>query len=152
MKKYKSVILITISIIVIAALFLAVLILAKRKTSEVKAGSTVSDENKTDTTKTKLVKSGLSTILSSATGSDIDVQKYIDERVEDEDAAFINEMLDEKVNVNTVTMLAEDYIKEGTITKDSVRELLSDMTPEEKQRFYELAEKYGEDFSDYIGK
>lgn len=150
-----------IAIIAIITCILAVsitclLIVNKKSKLDKKEALEVSEEKKerpSETAKTKLVKNGLSTLINTANGSEeIDVKKYIEENVEPEDADFINEMLDKKVSISTVTILAEDFLNGGTITKSSIKKLISDMTPEEKEKFYEVAEKYGDDFREYIGR
>lgn len=154
MKKYKTAIIVGIAALIIVIAFLASLIIVKNKLSgkDSKSGdnNVKTEKVNNDTVKTKLVKSGMSTVLSAAAGKDVDVNKYIEENMSVEDATFVNEMLQEKVDSEMVMKLVEAYASDGDISRKSLKELLRDLTPEEKEKLEELFDQYGDDFLKYI--
>lgn len=154
-KKQKTFILLSLSIIALLIVFLISLIALKNKLSKndrnrLKENKAKTEVANNDTVKTRLVKSGMSTVFSTAAGKDVDVDKYIEENMSDEDAHFINEMLQEKVDGDMILQLAKAFVADGDVSKKSLKELTKKLTPEEKERLEELYEQYGDDFLNYI--
>jgi len=152
-KKYKNAILIAAGTLLLVAIFIVSLVAIKNRLNTDKRESTsVNGEEKEikETTKTKLVKKGMSTVFSSAAGKDIDVSEYIDKNFAAEDAKFVNEILDDKLDADMVIKIVESYISDGDVSSKSLDSLLEKMTPEERDKLEEIYDTYGDDFIDYI--
>ena len=152
MKKYKSVVMITIGTILIVVVFVIALVLAKNKidsrdSRDVDANSKVETN---ETAKAKLVKKGMSTAFSAASGKDIDVNEYIEDNFAEEDARFVNEMLDDKVDGDVVMQIVKSYISDGDISGETLKSLTDKLTPDEKDRLENIYDMYGDDFLEYI--
>lgn len=154
MRKYKSAIIIGFVALFVVIMFLVSLIIVKNKlTGNEKVLQIENEKTETtnnDTVKTRLVKSGMSTVFSTAAGKDVDVSKYIEENMSEEDAHFINEILQEKVDGDMVLKLAEAFVSEGDVSRKTLKELTKKLTPEEKEKIERLYEQYGDDFLNYI--
>ena len=100
--------------------------------------------------KAELLKTGASEVISQVTGKDVDVQEFMDDKMSQEDAAYVNEILEEKVDLNTVTDIVSEYQKTGSVDESVVDHMTGSFTEQEKEKMKDLYQKYGDDFLNYI--
>ena len=144
---------ITIGTILIVVVFVIALVLAKNKidsNANSNGGKTNKQIETNETAKAKLVKKGMSTAFSAASGKDIDVNEYIEDNFAEEDARFVNEMLDDKVDGDVVMQIVKSYISDGDISGETLKSLTDKLTPDEKDRLENIYDMYGDDFLEYI--
>lgn len=100
--------------------------------------------------KAELFKKGASEVISQMIGKDVDVQEFMDDNLSQEDADFVNEILEEKVDLNTVKNAVTEYQKTGTISDSIVNSLENSLTQDDKEKMMDLYLEYGDDFLNYI--
>lgn len=100
--------------------------------------------------KAELLKTGASEVISQAVGKDVDVQEFMDDNMSQEDADFVNEVLEEKVDLNTVKDAVSEYQKTGTVSESVVDSVRNSLSQEDKEKMVDLYQKYGDDFLNYI--